>query len=199
MKLFTPNRFLVRNFTLICSLLIVLFFSVGKGWGQVSTTVTMNGTAISGSPFLSLAAAVTAINGLTITGPVIANCATGTETSPAGGYNITATGTSANTITIQGNGASNTIITASSTHTVGSYTDAVIKITGGDYITISGFKLQESSNSTIAAATNNMTEFGIALFNSSATNGAKNNTIQNNTISLGATYPNTIGIYSNCT
>jgi len=34
MKLFTPNRFLVRNFSLICSLLIVLFFSVGKGWGQ---------------------------------------------------------------------------------------------------------------------------------------------------------------------
>jgi hypothetical protein len=34
MKIFTPNRFLVRNFIFNLSLVFVLLLSVGKGWGQ---------------------------------------------------------------------------------------------------------------------------------------------------------------------
>ena len=49
------------------------------------------------------------------------------------------------------------------------------------------------------AGTNTMTEFGVALFYATATNGAQNCTIQNNTISLDRTYQNTFGIYSNST
>lgn len=183
-------------------IILLLLFS-GNVSAQISTTVTMNGTAISGSPFASLASAINGtggLNTLTITGPVLITCGSGAETAPVGGYNITATGTSINTITIQGNGAANTTLTAYSPQASGISTDAVIKITGGDYITISGFKLQENSlNTTTTAASNNMTEFGIAIYNGSATNGAKNNTIQNNTITLSATNPNTIGIFSNCT
>ncbi|MFM7015371.1 MAG: MopE-related protein, partial [Bacteroidota bacterium] len=42
-----------------------------------------------------------------------------------------------------------------------------------------------------------MTEWGIALLYASTTNGAKNCTIQNNTITMSGTYPNAFGIYSN--
>ncbi|MBL0102453.1 MAG: hypothetical protein IPP51_00950 [Bacteroidetes bacterium] len=55
------------------------------------------------------------------------------------------------------------------------------------------------TNTTTAAGTNNMTEFGVALFYNGTTNGAQNNTIQNNTITLNRTYQNTWGIYSNST
>jgi hypothetical protein len=121
----------------------------------------------------------------------------GNETAPAGGYNITATGTSTNTITIQG---SSSTITAPTPQASGILVDAIFKITGGDWITIQNFTmLENASNTTTAAGTNNMTEFGVALFYATATNGAQNCTIQNNTITLNRTYQNTFGIYSNST
>ena len=49
------------------------------------------------------------------------------------------------------------------------------------------------------AGTNTMTEFGVALFYTTTTNGAQNDIIQNNTISLNRTYQNTWGIYANAT
>jgi hypothetical protein len=58
--------------------------------------------------------------------------------------------------------------------------------------------MQENvANTTTTAGTNNMTEFGVALFYATTTNGAQNCTIQNNTITLNRTYQNTFGIYSN--
>jgi hypothetical protein len=117
------------------------------------------------------------------------------QTAPLGGYSITATGTVSNTITITGNG--NTV-TAFNPQTSGSLNDAIFKIIGGDYITIQGFTMQENAlNTTATYGTNNKTEFGVALLYASTTNGAQNNTIQNNTISLDRTYVNTFGIYSN--
>ena len=44
-----------------------------------------------------------------------------------------------------------------------------------------------------------MTEWGVALLYVTTTDGAQNNTIQNNTITLNRTYQNTFGIYSNST
>ncbi len=160
--------------TLIFALMITAI-----SYGQVSTTVTMSGNPIGGSPFVSLSAAITAVNGLTITGPVVVTSGAGSETSPAGGYSITATGTASNTILIQGAGASNTIITAPSpAGTAGALNDAIFKIIGGDYITIQGFAMNENvNNTTTAAASNNMIEFGVALFYATATNGCQNITI----------------------
>ena len=86
-------------------LLFLFMLGIGLNFAQVSTTVTMGGSPISGSPFSSLAAAITAVNGLTITGPVVVTAAAGSETNPSGGYSITATGTATNTIIIQGAGA----------------------------------------------------------------------------------------------
>src|SRR5437762_9097797 len=59
--------------------------------------------------------------------------------------------------------------------------------------------MQENPANTVntPAASNNMTEWGVALLYVTATDGATNNTIQNNTISLSRTYTNSFGVYSN--
>ncbi|HQY68324.1 MAG TPA: hypothetical protein PLD38_13675, partial [Pyrinomonadaceae bacterium] len=161
-----------------------------------ATTVTTNGGSGLAFSYGDLATAITALNAATITSPVVITVS-GTETAPAGGYSITATGTAANTITIDGN-SGGTAITANGALTSGALNDSIFKIIGGDYITIQGFVMQENpANTTKAALTNNMTEWGVALLYASTTNGSQNCTIQNNTISLNRTYQNTFGIYSN--
>ncbi len=117
------------------------------------------------------------------------------QTAPAGGYVITASGNPNSPVLIKGNG--NTI-TSSNALTIGAINDAFFKIIGGDYITIEGFVMQEDpANTTTAASTNNMTEFGIALFYASPTDGPQHCTIQNNSITLGADYQNAMGVYAN--
>ena len=153
--------------------------------------------------FATVQAAVAYINtnGVTGTGTVQFDIAAGgSETAPAGGISITATGTATTAIRfVKAAGAAYTI-TAPTTQVAGSLNDAVIKIIGGDFITLDGLTLIENAaNLTTAAATNNMTEFGVALFYTTATNGAQNNTIQNCTITLNRTYQNTFGIYANAT
>jgi hypothetical protein len=120
------------------------------------------------------------------------------QSAPAGGYSITTlTGTNSNPIIITGNG--NTV-TASSAHVVGNLNDAIFKIIGSDFVTIQGFTMLENpANTATTAASNNMTEWGVALLYASTTNGAQDITIQNNTITLNRTYQNTFGIYSNST
>ncbi len=151
----------------------------------------------------TLASFVTAINGGAVTGAVNVYVTPGyTETAPAGGYNITATGTAANPIVFQRNGAGANPVFTAGLQVAGSLTDAVFKIVGGDYITIQNFTIAENAANTVLGVsptfpTNTMTEFGIAQFYASATNGAQNNTFQNNTISLNRLYANSFGIYSN--
>ncbi|MBL0202700.1 MAG: hypothetical protein IPP81_21840 [Chitinophagaceae bacterium] len=126
------------------------------------------------------------------------------QTTPAGGFVIGNTGnilvgatnpTAANPVIIEGNG--NTI-TAFTPQTAGNLNDGIFKLIGADYITIQNFIMQENAaNATTAAATNNMTEWGVALLHVSVTNGAQNNTIQGNVISLTRAYRNTFGVYSN--
>ncbi|MBP6002942.1 MAG: carboxypeptidase regulatory-like domain-containing protein [Pyrinomonadaceae bacterium] len=159
--------------------------------------VTTNGGSGLAGSYLTLADAITALNAATITSPVIITADGTTETAPAGGYAITATGTAVNTITINGAG---TTITAPNPQASGNLNDAIFKIIGGDYITINGFTmLENAANTTTVAGTNNMTEWGVALLYATSTNGAQNNTISNNTIDLNRTYQNTFGIYSNST
>ncbi|MBL8000498.1 MAG: T9SS type A sorting domain-containing protein [Flavobacteriales bacterium] len=183
------------------SLSLALLCAVGLQQVQAQFAVTTNGGSGLAPTYGSLAAAITALNGATITSPVVITCPTGTETSPAGGYSITAQGTAVNTITIQGNGAANSIITAPNpAGTVGALNDAIFKLVGADFVTIQGFAMNENgANTTTAAASNNMVEWGVALLYASTTNGAQNNTIQNNSITLNRTYQNTFGIYANST
>jgi hypothetical protein len=162
----------------------------------VNAQVTTNGGSGLAGSYPDLTAAITALNAATITSPVVITVG-GAQAAPAGGYSITASGTSTNTITISG--GSNTV-TASAALTVGNLNDAIFKIIGGDYITIQNFTMQENAGNTVTtAASNTMTEWGVALLYATATDGAQNCTIQNNTISLNRTYANTFGIYANAT
>ncbi|WP_345258604.1 PKD domain-containing protein, partial [Flaviaesturariibacter amylovorans] len=180
-----------KLFALLATL--VSFSGIDADAQNVSTN---SGSGLAAT-YPDLATAVTALNAATITDPVVITL-NANETAPAGGYVITASGTATNTITIQGGGAGrSTVITASAALTAGALNDAIIKLRGADHITIQNLSLQESSNSTITPASNNMTEWGIALLYASATDGASNNTIQNNNIALNRTYTNSFGIYSN--
>jgi len=173
-----------------------IFLNLMLALGVISASAQVNTNGGSGlaATYPSLAAAVTALNGATINSPVIITV-TANQTAPAGGYVITAQGTSVNTITLVGKGAT---VTAFSPQAAGNLNDAIFKLAGADYVTIQEFAIAENAaNTTTDAGTNNMTEWGIALLYGSATNGAQNNTIQQNTISLNKTYANSFGIYSN--
>ncbi|MBL0067184.1 MAG: hypothetical protein IPP39_01335 [Chitinophagaceae bacterium] len=164
-----------------------------------SANAQLTGTKNIPGDYADLATAITDLNtqGVGAGGVTLNLLAGNPQTAPAGGYAITASGTLANQVTITGNG--NTI-TASAALTAGVLTDAIFKIVGADYITIQGFTmLENAANTTTAAATNNMTEWGVAMLYATTTDGAQNCTIQNNTIDLNRTYQNTFGIYSNST
>jgi hypothetical protein len=169
-----------------------------------ATTGALNGTYyIPSACFPTVATAVTAFNTFGVAGPVIFNVLSGyTEVAPNGGFNITGTGTAANTIIFQKFGTgTNPTFTAFNPQTAGSFSDGIFKIVGGDYITLDGFTVLENNlNATTTAASNNMIEFGVGIFYAGATgataNGAQNITIKNCSIDLNRTYTNTMGIYS---
>jgi len=181
-----------------CSTTSTAVVITGSAPPLAAGTYVIPGTGCNG--FDKIASAVNYINAHGIAGAVIFNITPGyTETAPAGGFAITATGTAANTIKFQKNGAgANPVITAG-LQAAGTNNDGIFKIIGGDYITIRDLTLQENSGNTVTAAgaSNTMTEWGFALLYASTTDGPNHDTIQNNSISLNKNYPNSFGIYSN--
>lgn len=178
---------------LLSLLLLAVIVVTNKSYAQLTGTKNIPGD------YADLATAITDLNTVGVgAGGVTINLLAGNpQTAPAGGYVITASGTLADQITFTGNG--NTV-TASNALVAGQLFDGIIKIVGGDFITIQGFTLNEDAANTITAAgTNNMTEWGVALLYASTTNGCQNVSILNNTISLGSTYQNAFGIYANST
>jgi hypothetical protein len=146
-----------------------------NGFGQVTVTNPGNTTPALAASYTSLANAVTALNTITaISGPVVITLnASNNETAPAGGFAIqfAATATAANNIIIEGSG--NTI-TASAALTAGALNDGIFKLIGADYITIRNFTMQENAaNTNNISASNNMTEWGIALLRAGTTDGAQ--------------------------
>lgn len=176
----------------------VLTTLASTAWAQLT------GTRLVPGDYPTLADAIADLNaqGVGAGGVTISVQPGNPETAPAGGYVIggagsalLATSSAANPVVVQGGG--NTI-TASGALTAGSLTDAIFKLIGADFVTVTGFTMQENpANTTTAAATNNMTEWGVALLHVSTTDGAQNNTIQDNTISLNRAYTNTWGVYAN--
>ena len=168
---------------------------------QVTVIVTNPGNTTPNlqPTYTSLTLAITDLNLITsISGPVTLTCAvSGSETAPVGGYtiNFTASTSLVNNVVIDG---ASSIITAG-LQTAGGGADAVFKIIGSDYVTIRNFTVQENTGNTVTAtgAANTMTEWGIALLRATSTDGAQNNTVQNNIISLNKLYANSFAIYSN--
>ncbi len=174
--------------------LTILFFlgSIINASAQVST----NGGSGLNAVYPSLNAAITALNSATISSPVVIDVQTA-QISPVGGYTITAEGSAANTIVINGN---NNLVTTNGSLIAGALNDAIFKLVGADYVTIQNFIMAENGSNTITnPATNNMTEWAVALLYATPTNGAQEITLQNNTISLDRNYLNSFGIYSNST
>ena len=174
--------------------MLISLFWASFAFGQLQGVIDVNPA---NPVYPTLSAAIDSLNHQGVgPGGVIINVAAGySQTAPAGGYVITASGDPSKPIMIQGNG--NTV-TAFSPQASGALNDAIFKIIGADWITISGFMMMENPANTIqAAGTNNMTEFGVALFYATSTDGPQNCSIIGNTIILGGTYQNAFGIYAN--
>ena len=196
----TKNNFMNKLITkLLVGVLFVLATS-GGALGQVTVTNPSNTTPALSATYSTLALAIADVNNTTaISGPVTITLDASTpQTAPAGGYSITAIPTGASSVNnIIFDGGGNTI-TAYTPQTTGILYDAIFKLIGADFITIQNFTMQENGGNTVTtAASNTMTEWGVALLYATTTNGAQNNTIQNNSITLNRAYSNTFGIYSN--
>lgn len=148
-----------------------------------SMQAQLSGTKNIPADYPTLAAAIADINAQGVNSALTINIPAGfTETAPAGGYALTATGTAANTITFQKSGAgANPLLTAyTGTATPGSAVqDGVFRLVGSDYVTIDGIDITDPN-----AANPATMEYGYALYKASATNGAQNNTIKNCVITL---------------
>ncbi|MEO6254081.1 MAG: T9SS type A sorting domain-containing protein [Ferruginibacter sp.] len=182
----------------IISFLITCLLIGNMGRAQVTVTNPANTAPALAATYSSLAAAVTALNTITsISGPVVITLQAGNpEIAPAGGYAIQflATTSAVNNITITGN---SNLITAFTPQASGNLNDAVFKLIGVDHILLQDFVMQENpANNNSTSGTNNMTEFGVALLRASTTDGAQNNTVLNNIISLNRAYTNTFAVYS---
>src|SRR4051812_39210370 len=118
---------------------LALTFIVGNSKAQLAGTFTVPGT------YSTIAAAITDINTQGVNGAVTILINAGyTETAPAGGYSLTATGSFTSPITFQKNGpGSNPLITAyTGSNTPGSATqDGVFRLIGCDYITFDGISI----------------------------------------------------------
>jgi hypothetical protein len=186
----------MKNISLLTAALTVL----------LTLTATAQLTGIKNIPgdYPTLDAAITDLNtqGVGAGGVTLNLLAGNPQTAPVGGYVLGGAGSlvltsssASNPVLIVGNG--NTI-TANAGLVAGSVTDAIFKLVGADWLTLSGFIMQENPANTITTpASNNMTEWGVALLHVSTADGAQNNTIQNNTISLNRGYANSFGIYCN--
>lgn len=163
---------------LLLVLASVVLFGITKA--QLSGVVTVPGT------YTSIAAAVNDLNLQGVNGALTVNIASGyTETAPLGGYVLTASGTSVNTITFRKNGVgANPLVSAF----VGTATpataiqDGVWSLIGSDYVTFDGIDITDPNTTNPGTM-----EYGYGLFRADGTNGAQNNTIRNCVITLNRT------------
>ena len=137
--------------------------------------------------YATVTAAVTALNTQGVgTGGVTFNVASGYTQSITAPIIITATGTAANPIVFQKSGTgANPVITRTDGGTInstilGAQADAIVIIEGSDFLTFNGINLTAS----VASSTTTGIENGFYLRKVSGTNGCKNITITNSTITM---------------
>ena len=137
--------------------------------------------------YATLTAAITDLNTQGVgAGGVTFNVASGYTQSITAPIIITATGTAANPIVIQKSGTgANPVITRTdggsiNSTTLGAQADAIVIFQGSDFITFNGINL----TATTAASTTTGIENGFYLRKVDGTNGCKNITITNSTITM---------------
>ena len=155
---------------------------------QLSGTI-----AVPSVSYPDLAAVISALNTQGVSGAVTINLSAA-QTAPVGGYllgsaTLNASVNATNTITINGNSnvitaPAGTITNSSSLATANGFADAIINVTGTDYITMNGIVFTEpSTNNTVVLAM----EAAIAFYNLNNTGGAdgcQNITINNCTFNM---------------
>ena len=173
-SIFKTNQMKIKLFTTA--------FLVLAGIGlkaQLTGVLTVPGT------YTSIGAAIADLNlqGVGVGGATVDIAAGTTETAPAGGYTLTATGTAGNPIVFEKSGiGANPLITAyaGGTATPGFLVqDGVWRLIGSDYITIDGIDITDPNVSNPSTM-----EFGYGLFKASVADGCQNNTIKNCVIAL---------------
>lgn len=158
--------------------LVIILFLAQSTFSQLSGTFSIPGS------YPTLFAAITDLNLQGVNGPVVMDVLAGhTETVPVGGFTLTATGTSANTILFRKSGVgTNPLLTAypGGTRTPGSASqDGIWSFVGCDYITIDGIDLFDPNASNPATM-----EYGFGFFKANAGDGCQNNSIRNCFITL---------------
>lgn len=171
-----------------------ILFSFFLGIGCLSTLraqVVVSGgtTAVSGSPYATISAAITALNaGGAFSAPVTLDVAAGHTETLTSAIVLSVTGTFANPLTIQKSGVgANPIITGYTGINAGATAtgyDAMFILHGADYVTINGINL----NGIGGTSTTDAMEIGYALIKNSATDGSQYNTIMNCTVNMSAQF-----------
>ena len=175
-----------KSITFLVGLLLV----AGPIWSQLSGTYTVG----SGGNYATIAAAIDALNTSGVTAPgVTFNVLAGHTESTTSTLTITATGTATSPIVFQKGGTgANPLITRTDAGTISTSSlsadgDAIIKLSGTDYITFDGIDL---------SANNQGIEYGYYTFKPSGTDGCQYVTIKNSTITMTkGTSGYVIGIY----
>jgi hypothetical protein len=137
--------------------------------------------------YATISAAITDLNTQGVgAGGVTFNVASGYTQSITSPIIITATGTAANPIVFQKSGTgANPVITRTDGGTInttilGAQADAIVIIEGSDFLTFNGINLTAS----VASSSTTGIEYGFYLRKVSGTNGCKNVTITNSTITM---------------
>lgn len=153
--------------------------------GPMSGTYTIDAGGSGARNFTTFISAVTDLNNRGISGSVTFDVAA--DQTFAGPVNITATGTSSYSIVFQksGTGANPVIEYAGTTGS----SDAIVTLTGADYLTFNGIDLRPTSGSTAV-------EYGYYFYAATATNGCQNNTVKNSTVTLNKTNTSSRAVYS---
>jgi hypothetical protein len=172
---------------------LALFFIKMTCFSQVSIS---GGSDVNGS-YPTLAAAVGALNGAVITGPVTVDVIAGhVETTDIPEIDFTGNDTAPVVIQKSGMGANPLINklspgTIASSTTLGAHGDGIIIINGGDFITFDGIDLSTDSDFIGAE----MMEYGYYLKKATGEDACKDVTIKNATITLNKMAVNSYGIY----
>jgi len=171
-------------------MLFIALLTFGIASGQVTGTFT-----IPSPEYPMIRSAIAALNNQGVgEGGVTFNISAGYSevfALPTDGL-ITATGTEISPIVFQKSGSGPNPVVKPATGT-GSY-DYIICLSGTDYITFDGITFRENPLNLI---TPDVTDWGIAILKSSATNGSQNVTIKNCTIELTNISSSSYGIYAN--
>lgn len=181
-----PSHFSSKNSYSFGLLFFIVFsFTQLTSYGSVSISGGASISVISGSPYATLSAAITALNtGGAITSPVFVDVSAGHTEILTAKITMTISGTSTAPITIRksGTGANPKLTSYIGTNAIPSATaDGMFAFVGCDYVTIDGIDLEERATNTTPTT---VMEFGYAFFKASSSNGAQNNTIKNCVINL---------------